>query len=130
MRTLTSIALVAAITASLVPDVRAQAQHTAPPSVLDAAVQEHVQSAEADRERVLGLLARPEVREVAGQAGIDLRRAEAAVAALDSAQLADVAAHASQVEEALAGGQSRVTISTTLIIIALLVLILIIVAVD
>jgi hypothetical protein len=52
------------------------------------------------------------------------------VTTLSGQELAELAAQASQVEEALAGGQSRVTISTTLIIVALLVLILIIVAVD
>ena len=130
MRTLTSIALVVTLVVGFTPSANAQTQHAAPASALDAAVQDHMDSSAADREMVLRLLARPEVQSVAGDAGIDLRRAETAVAALDGAQLAEVAAHAQQVEQALAGGQSRVTISTTLIIIALLVLILIIVAVD
>ena len=72
----------------------------------------------------------PEVAAVAGRAGLDLKRAASAVATLDAQQLAQVAAQARQVDEALAGGQSRIVISTTLVIIALLVLILIIVAVD
>ena len=55
---------------------------------------------------------------------------KAAVGTLEGSQLAEVAAQARQAEQALAGGQSRVVISTTMIIIALLVLILIIVAVD
>ena len=84
-------------------------------------------SATADREAVARLLARPEVEKIAGEAGIDLRRATQAAATLGGEQLADLAAQARQVEQSLAGGQS-VTISTTLIIIALLVLIIIIVA--
>ena len=79
---------------------------------------------------VLQLLARPEIQAVAGDAGIDLRRAESVVKTLEGQALSEVAAQARQVDQALAGGQSRVTISTTMIIIALLVLILIIVAVD
>ena len=130
MRTLTSIVLVVTLIVGLTPSASAQIQHAAPASALDAAVQRHMDSVAADREMVLRLLARPEVQSVAGDAGIDLRRAETAVAALDASRLSEVAAHAQQVEQALAGGQSRVTISTTLIIIALLVLILIIVAVD
>jgi hypothetical protein len=113
-----------------VSPVHAQGSHTAPAAALDAAVQEHVASRDADRETILRLLARPEVQTIAGNAGIDLRRAERAVTTLDGSSLAEIAAQARQAEQALAGGQSRITISTTLIIIVLLLLILIIVAVD
>lgn len=102
----------------------------APAAALDAAVQEHVASRAADRDTVLRLLARPDVRAIAGDAGIDLRRAETAVATMDDTSLAEIAAQARQVEHGLAGGQSRVTISTTTIIIALLLVILIVVAVK
>jgi hypothetical protein len=54
---------------------------------------------------------------------------ESAISTLDAQQLSTIAAQASQVDQALAGGQSTVTISTTMIIIGLLVLILIIVSV-
>jgi hypothetical protein len=62
--------------------------------------------------------------------GIDLRRAEGAIATLSEQDVAQVAAQARQVDEALAGGASTLVISTTTIIIALLIVILIIVAVD
>jgi hypothetical protein len=114
----------------MVPPAYAQASHAAPVSALDAAVQAHVSAGTADRETLARLLARPEVQKIAGDAGIDIRRAEQAVAMLDGAQLSELAAQASQIEQQLAGGQSRVVISTTLIIIVLLVLILIIVAVN
>jgi hypothetical protein len=113
-----------------IPPAHAQSTHTAPQSAIDAALQQHVSTADADREMVRRLLARGEVKDVAGKAGLDLKRATSAVATLDGQDLATVAAQARQVEQALAGGQSRVVISTTMIIIALLVLILIIVAVD
>ena len=129
MRTFTSIAVMVFLLVAAISPVHAQSSHTAPLSALDAAVQEHVTSAAADRESVLQLLARPEIRAVAGDLGLDLRRAESAVATLDGSALSEVAAQARQVQQALAGGQS-VTISTTLIIVALLVLILIIVAVN
>jgi hypothetical protein len=113
-----------------VPRVGAQTSHTASQSTIDAALQQHVAASAADREAVLRVLAHPEVKAVAERAGIDLRRATSAVAAMDAAELAQVSTQAQQVEQSLAGGQSRIVISTTLIIIALLVLILIIVAVD
>ena len=127
MHTLTSVVLVFLLV--VVSPVYGQSSHSAPAAALDAAVQAHVASRAADRETVQRLLTRPEVQAVAGDAGIDLRRVEGAVATLDDSTLTEIAAQARQVERALAGGQSRVTISTTMIIIALLVLILIIVAV-
>lgn len=130
MRRSVSIVAILLMVLVAVPKVQAQTSHSAPQSALDAALQEHVAAAAADRDAVLRVLDHAEVKAVAGRAGLDLRRAASAVATLDAAELAQVAAQARQVEEALAGGQSRVVISTTLIIIALLVLILIIVAVD
>ena len=111
------------------PRVQAQT-HTAPQAALDAAVRQHVASADEQRAAILRVLERSEVKSVAGTAGIDLRTVAGAVATLDAADLAAIAAQALQVDQALAGGQSRVVISTTTIIIALLVVILIIVAVD
>ena len=130
MRTTVSIVAVLLMVFTAIPRVHAQTSHAAPQSALDAALQQHAGSVAADREAVLRVLGRSDVKSVAEKAGIDLRRATGAVATLDGAELSQVAAQAQQVEQALAGGQSRVVISTTLIIIALLVLILIIVAVD
>ena len=112
-----------------VPRAAAQERHTASQAALDAALQQHVGTSTTDRETVLRLLEREEVKTVAGQAGLDLRRAASAVATLDGLELANLAAQARQVEQGLAGGQSTITISTTVIIIALLVIILIVVAV-
>jgi hypothetical protein len=109
--------------------VSAQEVHTASQAALDAALQQHVSTSNSDRETVLRLLEREEVQKIAGEAGLDMRRAASAVATLDGPELANLAAQARQVEQGLAGGQS-ITISTTLIIIALLVIILIVVAVD
>jgi hypothetical protein len=121
--------LVALSVVALASPAHAQTAHAAPQSMLDAAVQEHIADSTADRETVLRLLERPEVQAVAGDMGLDLRRARTAISTLDGQQLTAIAAQAQQVEQALAGGQSRVVISTTVIIIALLILILIIVAV-
>jgi hypothetical protein len=128
MRMLASVLVVFSFVA-VIPPAHAQTSHAAPQSALDAAVQDHVATSAEDRETVLRLLERPEVQAIAGDIGLDLRRAETAIATLDGQQLTDLAAQAQQVERALAGGQSTVVISTTVIIIALLVLILIIVAV-
>jgi hypothetical protein len=101
--------------------------HVAEQSALDAAVQQHVAQSDADRDTVRRFLQRDDVKAIAGKAGIDMRRADAAVAAMTPEEAASVAAQARQAEQGLAGGASTVTISTTAIIIGLLVLILLIV---
>jgi hypothetical protein len=130
MRTFVSVVAVLLMVLIAVPRADAQTSHAASQAAIDSALQQHVASQTVDREAILRVLDHPEVKGVAERAGLDLRRATTAVATLDATQLAQVAAQAQQVEQALAGGQSRIVISTTLIIIALLVLILIIVAVD
>ena len=112
---------------ALAPPAGAQTSHSAPQSAIDAALQQKVSSGNADREAVLRLLERPEVQAVAGQAGIDLRSAKDAVSTLNGPQLTELAAQASQVDRALAGGQS-LTINTTLLIIGLLILVVLILA--
>ena len=127
MRTLLSIVAVTFLFTATVTPADAQVSHAAPQSVLDSAVQDHVTNEAADRETVQRLLERPEVQSLAHDLGLDMRQAKSAVATLDAEQLAAAAAQARQAEQGLAGGQSSITISTTMIIIGLLVLILIVV---
>lgn len=108
--------------------ISAQQAHVADQATLDQAVADHVQQTADDRQAILRALANEQVRKLAGGVGLDLKRAEAAVATLDDADVRLIAAQAQAVNDALAGGQSTVTISTTVIIIGLLVLILLIVA--
>lgn len=127
MRTTVS-ALILLSTVVIQPDVTAQAPHAASQSAIDAALQEHAVSAQTDREAVLRVLQHSEVTRLASRIGLDLKRAESAIATLEGQELADLAARARDVNQALAGGQRSITISTTMIIIGLLVLILLIVA--
>ena len=130
MRTSVSILAILLTVLTVVPRVHAQTSHAATQSAIEAALQQHVSSAATDRADVLRVLEHPAVKEVASQVGIDLRRAASAIATVDGQQLEALATQARQAEQALAGGQSRVIISTTVIIIGLLVLILLIVALD
>jgi hypothetical protein len=129
MRTFTTVLVLLSMVIA-VPRVQAQASHIASQSAIDAALQQHVSTVAADRADLLRVLGNTEVKAVAEKAGLDLRRATTAVASLDGAQLTELAAQARQVDQSLAGGQSKVTISTTMIIIGLLVLILLIVAIN
>jgi hypothetical protein len=133
MRTSVSGLVVLLCILMAVPRVSAQSQagpHAAPPAAIDQALQQHVTAIDGDRAVVQRLLARPDVQALAAEIGLDVRRAQTAVATLDGDQLSRLALQARQAEQELAGGQGSVRISTTLIIIALLVVILLIVAID
>ena len=121
------IALLFALVVSL--PTFAQERHVADRATLDQVIADHVDQAADDREAIRRVLEIERVRQLAEEVGLDLKSAEAAVATLDDVEAGIIAAQARNVTDALAGGQSTVTISTTVIIIALLVLILIIVAV-
>ena len=123
--------LLSVVCSSLIATPPAIAQeHVARQQVLDAAVQQHVNAADQDREAVRQFLQRDDVKAIAGKYGVDLRHAETAVSTMNAAELAPLAAKARDADQALAGGASTVTISTTTIIIGLLVLILLIVAIN
>ena len=120
-----SFALLLALSGS----VRAQERHAVDPAALANSVTQHVAEQEADRAAIHEALARPEVREMAGRAGLDLDRVDRSVDTLGGASLDRMASAARDVNQALVGGASTVVISTTTIIIALLVVIIIILAV-
>lgn len=128
MRTFVSALVILFCILTLAPRAAAQPSHSAPQAALDQALQQHVATIEADRAVVLRLLERPDVRALAAEAGLDVRRAQSAVATLDGDRLAELASQARHAEQALAGGQGggSVTLSYTLIIIGLLVLILLV----
>jgi cell division protein FtsL len=113
----------------MAPAVRAQ-DHVIGRAALDKAVQQRVNQEQADREAVLSLLQRQDVREIAAKAGLSVEKAQTAVTMLHGKDLQQAAQQARQVQDSLAGGASTVVISTTTIIIVLLIIILIVVIAD
>src|SRR5215213_6207358 len=109
----------------LAPAAQAQT-HVIGKSALSQAVQQRVSQDQADRDAIRSLLQRPEVRQIASQAGVSLEQAQAAVSTLNGQDLRTLAAQSRQVQNDLAGGASTVVISTTTIIIVLLIIILIV----
>lgn len=105
----------------------AQQGHVADQNAIEDALSKHVGDEDVQRETVLQLLQREEVRALAANAQLDLKRAEAAVQTMEGGELAQLASMAREAEAGLAGG-SDIKVSSTMIIIGLLVLILIIVA--
>jgi hypothetical protein len=120
-----------AFLAALMMAPAAQAQtHVVAKSALSEAVQERVSQEQADRDAILSLLQRAEVRQIAANAGVSLEKAQAAVSTLQGQDLRDIAVQARQAENDLAGGASAVVISTTTIIIVLLLIIVIVLIAD
>jgi hypothetical protein len=126
MRNVRSMVVMVLLAVMLAPSL-AFAQAQAPVSPLAAVAADHAAKKQADRQTILNVLDREDVRQVAKSAGLPIDKAAAAVATLDGAELAQVASQAQQVNDALAGGQT-ITLSVWLIIIALLIIILVVVA--
>lgn len=90
---------------------------------LDAALDSASRDEAAARATLRSLLARDEVRTLAGQAGLDLRSADVAVEALDGAELVQLADQAAAAEAELAGGKT-VTISLVSLLLIIIIVIL------
>lgn len=105
----------------------AQERRVVEPGELDRAAAEHRTEDQARRDDVLEALERERVREAAEQMDVDLTEARDAARTLDGAALERVAAKARDVNEALSGGQTTITLSTTALVIALLIVLLLVV---
>ena len=121
--------LAAFLAVLLVAPMASAQSHVIGRAALDNAVQDRVSREQADRDAILSLLQRAEVRDIAAKAGLSLEKAPAAISTLQGTELAQAAAQARQVQNDLAGGAS-VLVSATTIIIVLLLVIVIILAVD
>jgi hypothetical protein len=95
---------------------------------LDNAVAQTLGREDAARSTITTLLQREDVRDMAEQHGLDVRRAEAAVGTLQGDELQRLSALAADANSQLAGG-SRVTISVGLVGL-LVILIVVILLVD
>lgn len=91
---------------------------------IQAQIDRKIDNDASDRQVVQDLLQRPEVRRIAGSAGVDIGRATAAAGVLSGSELKDIASRAREINDVV-GGRQTVTIAvTTLVIILLLVIIL------
>jgi hypothetical protein len=113
----------------MAPAVSAQ-EHVISGAALDKAVQQRVSQERADREVILSLLQRQDVRDIVAKAGLSIEKAQTAVTMLHGKDLQAAAQQARQAQTNLAGGASTIVISTTTIIIVLLIIILIVVIAD
>lgn len=124
----TSFMLVAALVLGLnISGLAAAAEaerHVVDAGQIQARIDREVASESADRETIQLMLQQPEVRALAGQAGLDLQRAGAAVTVLSGSELSSLAAQAAEVNAGL-GGSDNIVISATALIIILLIIIIV-----
>jgi len=105
-----------------------QQRHVLGEAEMEGALARSATAEAADREAIRALLRDQRVQQIAGNLGLEIKTADAAVSTLEGAELGHLADGARAVELALAGGQS-ITITYTAIIIILLVLILLVLVV-
>ena len=117
-------AVVTFVLASLVWSSSALAQgHVVDPAVMRQAIANQVAADQQNRDALLGVLRRPDVRDVAARLGLSVTRAEATLSSVDLARLA-APVRANQNE--LAGGSNTIVISTTTLLLVLIIVILLV----
>ena len=94
------------------------------PVDIQASIDQQVNGEAAQRATLRTLLARPDVRKIAGAAGLSEQRANAAIGQLSGAELTDLATRADEIN-ATTGGRQTVTVAVTTVIIVLLLIIII-----
>ena len=118
---------VAFVVSSLLWSTSATAQqHVVEPAALRQAVANQIAVDQQNREVVIGLLNRSDVRTVAGRLGLNVARAEAAVTTVSGAELASLADTARTVNADLTGGANTVVISVTALLLIIIIVILLV----
>lgn len=128
MRAVARLGTVLALLAVFLAAPAGAQEHVLTDEELRSTVVEDGETEAEQRALIQRVLEREEVQRVARSAGFDVKRARDAVAQIEGGELDRLAALARDIEDQLAGGQARITITTSAIIIALLVIIIILVA--
>jgi hypothetical protein len=92
---------------------------------LNSALVKGLDREDAARDTIRTLLQRDEVRSLANEYGLDLRKAQAAVATLDGDELQTVSAQAAQANTQLAGGDTVISISLVALLLIIIIIILV-----
>lgn len=125
IRTTVSGALIGLLLVSS-PALAQQSRHVASQETMRAAVADKAQTEQQTRESVRRVLKNDQAAAVANRLGLNLVKAEAALATLSSAELARLAEPARQADAALAGGQNAIVISTTTLLLIIIIVILLV----
>ncbi|HEX5217277.1 MAG TPA: hypothetical protein VFV98_17575 [Vicinamibacterales bacterium] len=104
----------------------AQERHITDTAAMQKAIAQHKAVDDNNREAVMTVLRRPDVKQLAERMGLSLQRAETALASLPSDKLAELAEPARAVSADLAGGDTKVVISLTALLLLLILIVLLV----
>ncbi len=110
---------------TLCVNANAQDAHIANPAAIHNAVAAKAANDQANRDVILRVLQRDDVRVVAEKMGLRPEKAEAAVATLTPEEATRLAVPARESEAAFAGGRDVIVISTVTLLLLLILLVLI-----
>jgi hypothetical protein len=104
----------------------AESLHAVGPADMQAAIATQIGDQTAQRAAIQSLLARPAVRQLAANSGLDLARAQAAASQLQGVELQRLAAQATAIDTQLAGGDQTVVISVTVLLLIIILIVLLV----
>jgi hypothetical protein len=119
------VAAIALSSLTLSSPAMAQGRHVVDLGAVRQAVVDQGVTDQQNRDAVLTLLHRSDVKDVAGRLGLNVTRAEDAVSTLNSAELARFAGQARQASTELAGGMD-IKISLVLVLVIVIIVLLIV----
>ena len=102
----------------------AQQRHVVNPAAMRQAIAQQAQAQQQTRDSLREVLKNSQVRDVANKLGLDVTRAEGAVATMTAAELEQLAGPVRDVQASLAGGASTIVLSTTAILLIIIIIIL------
>ena len=103
-----------------------QERHITDAAAMQRAIAQRQAVDESNREAVMTVLRRQDVKQLAERMGLSIERAETALASLPSDKLAELAEPARAVPADLAGGDQRIVISLTALLLILILVVLLV----
>ncbi len=103
----------------------AQQRSVVNPAAMRTAVAEQVQTQQQTRDALREVLNHADVRAVAEQLGLDVTRADGAIATLTAAELERASGPVRALSTELAGGANTLVISTTTLLLILIIILLV-----
>ena len=103
----------------------AQQRHVADPAQMRQAIADQALTDQQNRDAVLSVLRQSQVREIATRLGLNVTRAEGAIATLNSTELARLAGPARAAAADLAGGADKIVLSVTTLLLIIIIVILV-----
>jgi hypothetical protein len=102
----------------------AQQRHVVSPADMRQAVTQQAEAQQQTRDALRAALKNSQVREVANRLGLNVARAEGAIATLTAAELEQLAGPVRDLNANLAGGASTIVLSTTALLLIIIIIIL------